>query len=175
MKKLLAKLKGEGGALPPAFTLNAVLLAWLGAFLAIAVVALLTQSLSHMLILGSFGASSVILFAYPDAPFAQPRNTIGGHFLSSLVGLLFVLWLGPHWWVLALAVATAVAVMMITRTVHPPAGSNAVIVWLIAASHADLSWGFLMFPTLFGAIAITLVALIYNNVTREGSYPKYWY
>jgi CBS-domain-containing membrane protein len=77
---LLEKLQGEHAALPPAFKSKAVLLAWLGAFIAIAVVALLTQKLSHLLILGSFGASCVILFAYPDVPFAQPRNTIGGHF-----------------------------------------------------------------------------------------------
>lgn len=173
--KLLEKLQGEHVALPAAFPIKAVGLAWLGAFIAIAVVAIMTQRLEHMLILGSFGASCVILFAYPDAPFAQPRNTIGGHFLSSLVGLTIVYFLGVTWWTLAIAVATAVALMMVTRTVHPPAGSNPVIVWLLAGSHTGLGWDFLLFPTLFGAIAITIVALIYNNITREGRYPKYWF
>lgn len=172
---LLEKLQGEHAALPPAFKSKAVLLAWLGAFIAIAVVALLTQKLSHLLILGSFGASCVILFAYPDVPFAQPRNTIGGHFLSSLIGLLVVSTLGVAWWSLAIAVATAVAVMMLTRTVHPPAGSNPVIIWLMAGSHNAIGWDFLWFPTLFGAIAITIVSLIYNNLTRDGQYPKYWF
>jgi len=172
---LLEKLQGEHAALPPAFKPKAVLLAWLGAFISIAVVALLTQKLSHLLILGSFGASCVILFAYPDVPFAQPRNTIGGHFLSSLIGLLVVSTLGVTWWSLAIAVATAVAVMMLTRTVHPPAGSNPVIIWLMAGSHSAIGWDFLWFPTLFGAIAITIVALIYNNLTRDGQYPKYWF
>ena len=91
--KLLEKLQGERAALPAPFSTKAIGLAWLGAFIAIAVVAILTQRLEHMLILGSFGASSVILFAYPDAPFAQPRNTIGVHFLSSLVGFTVVLFL----------------------------------------------------------------------------------
>jgi CBS-domain-containing membrane protein len=100
---------------------------------------------------------------------------IGGHFLSSLVGLVFVSFFGVAWWVLAAAVATAIAVMMITRTVHPPAGSNPVIIWLMLASHADLNWEFLLFPTLFGAIIITLVSLVYNNLTRQGNYPKYWF
>ncbi|HEY0562273.1 MAG TPA: HPP family protein [Methylophilus sp.] len=171
---LLDKLQGEHAALPPRFSHQAILLAWLGAFVAMAVVGLLTQKLAHLLILGSFGASCVILFAYPDAPFAQPRNTIGGHFLSSLVGLTVISLLGVTWWTLAIAVATAVALMMLTRTVHPPAGSNPVIVWLMAASHTGLSWDFLWFPTLFGAIAITIVSLIYNNLTRDGRYPKYW-
>lgn len=173
--RLLEKLQGERAALPAPFSAKAIGLAWLGAFIAIAVVAIMTQRLEHMLILGSFGASCVILFAYPDVPFAQPRNTIGGHFLSSLVGLCLVSWLGVTWWTLAIAVATAVALMMLTRTVHPPAGSNPVIVWLMAAAHGGLSWDFLLFPTLFGAIGITIVALIYNNVTREGRYPKYWF
>jgi CBS-domain-containing membrane protein len=172
---LLTKLKGDHAALPSAFSSKAILLAWFGAFIAIASVALLSNQFSHLLILGSFGASCVVLFAYPDAPFSQPRNVILGHFLSSLTGLIFVSIFGVAWWVLAAAVATAIATMMLTRTVHPPAGSNPVIIWLMAASHADLSWQFLLFPTLIGALVITLVSLIYNNLTREGNYPKYWF
>ena len=175
MANLLTKLQGDHAALPAAFNNKAVLLAWLGAFITIAAVALVSNQLSYLLILGSFGASCVILFAYPDVPFAQPRNVILGHFLSSLVGLIFISFFGVAWWSLAAAVATAVAVMMLTRTVHPPAGSNPVIIWLMAASHADLTWQFLFFPTLFGAIVIILVSLIYNNLTREGNYPKYWF
>ena len=175
MANLLTKLKGDRAALPAAFSSKAVLLAWLGAFLAIAAVALLSNQLSYLLILGSFGASCVVLFAYPDVPFSQPRNVILGHFLSSLTGLILISFFGVAWWVLAAAVASAVAVMMLTRTVHPPAGSNPVIIWLMAASHVELSWQFLLFPTLVGAIVITLIALIYNNLTREGNYPKYWF
>lgn len=175
LSPFLRKFRGEHAPLPPAFTYQAILLAWLGGFIAIASVALLTQTLSTMLILGSFGASCVILFGYPDSPFAQPRNSIGGHFLSSLVGLLIVSFFGVTWWTLALAVATAIAVMMITKTVHPPAGSNPGIIWLMAGSHGLIGWDFLWFPTLFGAIIITIVALIYNNLTRAGNYPKYWF
>ena len=175
MANLLTKLKGDHAALPAAFNSKAVSLAWLGAFIAISAVALLSSQLSYLLILGSFGASCVVLFAYPDVPFSQPRNVILGHFLSSLTGLIFISIFGVAWWVLAAAVASAIAIMMLTRTVHPPAGSNPVIIWIMAASHADLSWQFLLFPTLVGAIVITLVALIYNNLTRKGNYPKYWF
>lgn len=172
---LLDKLSGERAALPPTFSRKAILLAWLGGFLAISIAALMSAKLEHLLVLGSFGASCVILFAYPDTPFAQPRNVIGGHFLSSLVGLLVVSTLGVSWWALGIAVGTAIALMMLTRTVHPPAGSNPVIVWLMAASHGTLSWDFLLFPTLAGAAVITIVSLLYNNLTREGRYPKYWW
>lgn len=97
------------------------------------------------------------------------RNIVVGHVLSSLVGLLFLSTLGPQWWSLALAVGTAISVMMMTRTVHPPAGSNPVIVFLVQPD-----WGFLLFPTLFGALILVLVALFYNNLSRSVAYPKYW-
>jgi CBS-domain-containing membrane protein len=165
----LAKFKGDGAALPPQPPLKAVALAWLGGFLAIAAVALLTDALSVALVLGSFGATCVLVFGYPDVPFSQPRNVIGGHVLSSFTGLLFLSVLGAHWWAVALAAGTAIALMMLTRTVHPPAGSNPVIVFL-----TQPAWSFLLFPTLVGALVVVAVALFYNNATRTARYPKYW-
>jgi CBS-domain-containing membrane protein len=109
------------------------------------------------------------VFGYPDVPFSQPRNVIIGHFLSSLVGLVFLKVFGYQWWSVALALGTAIALMMLTRTVHPPAGSNPVIIFL---THP--SWQFLLFPTLVGTIIIVLIALVYNNMTRKTNYPKYW-
>ena len=169
MMKILEKLKGDGAALPPQPAAKAVALAWLGGFLAISAVAVLTDALSVALVLGSFGASCVLVFGYPDVPFSQPRNVIAGHFLSSLVGLAFLTTFGPHWWSVAMAVGTAIALMMVTRTVHPPAGSNPVIVFLGLPG-----WGFLLFPTLVGALVVVAVALVYNNATRTERYPKYW-
>ena len=155
--------------LPPRPALSDVLLSGLGGFVAIALIALLADITQAILILGSFGASCVIIFALPDSPLAQPRNVVVGHFLSSLIGLLYLNVLGPRWWVLALAVGTAIIVMMATRTVHPPAGSNPVIVFL-----GMPGWGFLLFPTLIGAICLILVAMGYNNVIRKKKYPLYW-
>lgn len=169
MITFLGKLKGDGASLPPQPANKAVALAGLGGFLAIAAVAALADSLSIALVLGSFGASCVLVFGYSDVPFSQPRNVIAGHFISSLVGLVFLSAFGPHWWAVALAVGTAIALMMLTRTVHPPAGSNPVIVFLVQPA-----WGFLLLPTLFGALIVVAVALIYNNATRDAKYPKYW-
>ncbi|MCB5187906.1 HPP family protein [Methylobacillus caricis] len=166
---LIQKLKGDGADLPVRPGNQAIALAWLGGFLAIAVVAILSDAFATTLVLGSFGASCVLVFGYPDLPFAQPRNVVLGHVLSSLIGLLFLSIFGFHWWSLALAVATAIALMMYTRTTHPPAGSNPVIVFLILPG-----WNFLIFPTLFGSLLIVLVALIYNNISRKAKYPKYW-
>jgi CBS-domain-containing membrane protein len=144
-------------------------LAWLGAALTIAMIAGLSNMLSTVLVLGSFGASCVLVFGYPDVPFSQPRNIVFGHLISSAVGLACMHFFGPTWWSVATAVSSAIALMMLTRTVHPPAGSNPVIVFLSAPG-----WGFLLFPTLAGAVCLVLVALVYNNATRPERYPKYW-
>ena len=166
---LLTKFRGDSAALPPRPPSKAVALAFVGGCLAIAIIALLAQSLHVALVLGSFGASCVLVFGYPDVPFSQPRNVIVGHVLSTVIGLAFVHFCGPHWWSVALAVGSAIAVMMQTRTVHPPAGSNPVIVFLMQPA-----WDFALFPTLTGAVILVLVALFYHNLTREARWPKYW-
>lgn len=165
----IGKLRGDGAALPVRSSNKAIALAWLGGVAAISMLALLARELSLALVLGSFGASCVLIFAYPDVPFSQPRNVILGHFISTLVGLTFLSTFGAHWWALALSVGTAIAVMMLSRTVHPPAGSNPVIVFL-----TQPGWSFLWYPTLAGAILLVVVALIYNNAVRSARYPKYW-
>lgn len=166
---LLQKLSGDHAPLPPKSDPKLIILAGLGGTLAIGIVALLAQSLETALVLGSFGASCVLVFGFPDSPFSQPRNVIAGHFLSSLIGLICLTFLGPHWWSVAIAAGLAISTMMWTRTVHPPAGSNPVIVFL-----TQPSWSFLVLPTLAGSLILVLIALIYLNATRPARYPKYW-
>lgn len=169
MSALRTLLKSDGAPLPPKQSVQNILLAGIGGFIAIAILAYLAQSLQTALVLGSFGASCVLVFGFPDAPFSQPRNVVVGHVLSSFVGLVFLAVCGPTWWSVALAVGTAIALMIATRTVHPPAGSNPVIVFL-----TQPAWDFLLFPTLAGATLLVAVALLYNNLVRKTNYPKYW-
>ncbi|PCJ33158.1 MAG: HPP family protein [Gammaproteobacteria bacterium] len=164
------KFKGLSAAVPPAPSLRQVGFIWLGAFLAATVLAYLAFISKQPLILGSFGASIFILFILPDSPFAQPRNVIGGHIVSSLVGLTFLHFVGPDWWSMALALATALSLMQLLKVPHPPAGSNPFIVFLAAAN-----WEFLLMPTLVGAILLVIVALFYNNIPKDKTYPKYWW
>lgn len=169
MKQFFRKFRGDQAALPPHPGARNILLAWLGGVLAIGAVAGLADALSVVLVLGSFGATCVLVFGFPDSPLSQPRNVVFGHLFSSLTGLCFLELFGPSWWALALAVGTAIALMLLTRTAHAPAGSNPVIIFL-----AQPGWDFLLFPTLSGALIVALVALVYNNATRAGRYPKYW-
>lgn len=168
MRTLLLKIRGGGDA-PPRAGLGHIATSWLGGFLAIAAVAYLADVTHSPLVLGSFGASCVLVFGFPESPFSQPRNVIFGHLFSSLVGLIFLTLLGAQWWSMALAAGTAIAVMQLTRTVHPPAGSNPVIVMLTAPT-----WEFLLTPTLVGAVILMIVAVLFNNFPKERTYPKYW-
>ena len=169
MTTFVQRCRGAGGKRPPSAGVRAVLLGGLGGCLAIGALAALSSSLGLILLLGSFGASCVLMFGYPDAPFAQPANVIGGHVICTVIGLAALHWLGPQPWVLALAVGCSIAAMMATRTVHPPAGSNPVIVFL---GHSG--WGFLVFPVISGAFILVLIAWLYNNAVRKTPYPHYW-
>lgn len=169
MISYLKKLRGRGGVLPDRLPLKGILLAGTGAALAVGLVGTLAEATQQPLLLGSLGASCVFLFGLPEAPFSQPRNVIAGHLISSLVGLVFLELCGPQVWALALALGTAVVLMFATRTVHAPAGSNPVIIFL-----TQPNWSFLLAPTLLGAAGIVLIALLFNNAVHPGRYPLYW-
>mgnify|MGYP000004565381 FL=1 len=174
MNNKLLKFRGEGNALPARASWKAIALAWAGGTLAIAAIALTSTIVGTPLMLGSFGASSVLVFGFPESPFSQPRNVFVGHTLASLIGLTFLWLFGSTWWAMGLAAGTTIAAMMLTRTVHPPAGSNPIIVFLMSERYPQPSWSFLLFPTAAGALLIIIVALIYNNSVRKERYPRYW-
>lgn len=165
----ITKMRG-GASVPARAPWRQIGIAWIGGCLAIGVVAYLAAFSHAPLILGSFGATCVLVFGFPESPFSQPRNVIAGHFIASLVGLVFLNLLGAEWWSVALAVGTTIACMQMTRTVHPPAGSNPVIVMLTLPN-----WGFLLTPTLLGALLLVVVAVLFNNLPKERSYPTYWF
>lgn len=156
-------------SLPARPPLTRILNGWLGSIIAIGLIAYLARFSHAPLMLGSFGASCVLVFGFPDLPFSQPRNVLVGHVLSSAIGLATMALLGPGPIGMAVATATAVAAMMALRCVHPPAGSNPVIIFL-----TQPSWSFLLLPTAMGALALLVVALIFNNQGRSRRYPQYW-
>lgn len=144
-----------------------ILRAGLGAFVALSAVGWLAARSGQAWILGSFEASCVLLFGFRDVPFSRPRNVIGGHVLASAVGLLFLQLCGPGWLPMAAAGACAAMLMLATDTVHPPAGSNPVIVFL-----AQPDWSFLWLPTLAGACVLVLVSWLYWRGMRERCVPS---
>jgi CBS-domain-containing membrane protein len=147
-----------------------ILYTMLGALLAIGVLGWLTGISGQPWLMAPFGASCVLVFGVPDSPLAQPRNVIGGHVLSTLVGLLVLQIIGGGWIAGAIAVALAIGVMQWTRTLHAPAGANPLVVLV-----TQPGWSFLLMPVLIGAGVIVAVALLTNNLRQRGSYPRYWY
>jgi len=133
------------------------------------------------MLIGSFGASAVLIYGEVRSPLAQPRNFIGGHFVSSLVGIIIRLilsytgkaefWLTPF--ACALAVASAITFMHLTRTTHPPGGATA----LIAVTSPLYPWAgfqYIFMPILPACIIMLLIALIVNNLRPATTYPLYW-
>ena len=150
-------------------TLNNIIFASSGGFIAIATVSFLANYSGYPLIMGSFGASCVLLFGYPESPFSQPKNVIAGHLISTFIGLAFLHFIGPQWWSMALALAASLGIMLATDTVHPPAGSNPIIVFL-----ANANWSFLVLPSTVGSFALLFIALIFINLSSNKQYPKSW-
>lgn len=169
MKNYIKKFAGQNEKSAPTPNLKEIFFAFIGGFIAIATLGYLTKTYDNLLIMGSFGASCVLLFGFPKSPFSQPRNIIFGHFISSLIGLFFLHFIGDNYISMALALASAIALMMVTKTVHPPAGSNPLIIFLLGAS-----WDYLIFPTLVGAVILVVVGLFYNNLDKNRNYPQYW-
>jgi CBS domain-containing membrane protein len=157
-------------------TLPQILVAWLGAFVGIGLLAIAVDRLPtlNLLVIGSFGASAVLLYGAPRAPFSQPRNLVGGHLISAAVGVACFRYLPD---VLALqeaaAVATSIALMMATRTMHPPGGATALIAVVGSEAVHVLGWAYL-FPVMIGALLLLLTALVSNNLFEPGSYPERW-
>jgi CBS-domain-containing membrane protein len=158
-----------GGTVPPRAPIGRVLRAGAGGTIALALIGLLAGASGLPLILGSFGATCVLVFGFPESPFSQPRSVIGGHVLASAIGLLVLHGIGDGPWCLALATGLAIAAMMALRVVHPPAGSNPVIVFLL---HAP--WSFLHTPTMIGAVIVVVCALLWHRATLRGKYPLFW-
>jgi CBS-domain-containing membrane protein len=166
---MLSRFPLASGA-PPAPSLHFTSVSLIGAFLAIALTAWLSKMSGASWLMAPFGASCVLAFGLPESPLAQPRSIIGGHLISTLVGLVVLQFIGDAWWSAALAVGLALAAMQQTRTLHAPAGANPL---LVMATHPG--FGFLLTPVLAGSLAIVGVALCVNNIRHRGSYPRYWF
>ncbi|CDN43850.1 MULTISPECIES: HPP family protein [Paenibacillus] len=163
-----SKMKGGGRSALKASPRNAAIGA-AGGFAVIAVLALLTQASSSAWLMASFGASCVLAFGVWDAPLSQPRNIVGGHLLSTLIGLILSHLFHGGVWVMAAGVGLAIGLMMLTRTTHPPAGADPLIVIM-----AGSGWSFLVMPVLIGSIVIVLAALVVNNLDPNRRYPTFW-
>jgi CBS-domain-containing membrane protein len=120
-----------------------------------------------LFIAASFGSSMVLLFGFPESPFAQPKNVFFGHLVTALVGVFFVNFVPlPIYISIAGAVGIGIFLMIILDLVHPPAGGNPIMVIIGSAS-----FEYLINPIIFGCILILLIAIIVNKFLLKKNYP----
>ncbi|MDX2203076.1 MAG: HPP family protein [Hyphomicrobiaceae bacterium] len=147
----------------------AAAIAALGGGLGIAIMLGLAELLHYEWGFVPFATSIVLVLGAPEAPQAQPRNIVGGHLLSALCGLAFCTLLGPGMWAAALGVAAAIALMQATRTFHPPAGINPVV---MAIAHAGPA--FVLVPVAAGALLLVAYAYAFHRLTQRAPWPRQW-
>jgi CBS domain-containing membrane protein len=155
---------------------------FVGAFTGIGLVGWLNQYWLPVadapLLIGSFGASSVLIYGVINSPLAQPRNLLGGHLLSAFIGVtVYRLFPQQLWLAAALAVSLSIVGMQVTKTLHPPGGATALIAVIGSPQLKALGYFYLLAPVLTGALILLLVAVIFNNITATRHYPanKHWY
>ena len=153
----------------PRFSVIQILASYLGSFIGIGALAYLSFASGYPLIAAPFGAAAVLVFAVPNSPLAQPRNLIFGNLIGGIVSVLMVTLFGSEPWVMALSVATAIKVMQLTKTLHPPGGAVALVGVLSKAT-----WSFIVTPVLVGSIIFLFCSLAFNNMMPERSYPRHW-
>lgn len=152
--------------------------AFVGGFVGMGIIAYLQSQIlpqSDMVyLIGSFGASSVLVYGVIQSPLAQPRNLIGGHVISGIIGVTIYKFSPDILWLTApLAVASSIVLMQITKTLHPPGGATALIAVTGSEKITDLGYYYVIFPVLSGALILLAVALITNNMAHNRLYPNH--
>ena len=136
------------------------LLAGLGSALAIGILAYLDNSQTDfVLLMAPFGATAVLVFGVPNSPLAQPKNVILGHLITAFIGIFFVAFIGVTPLTIAIAAGLGVSAMLLSKTTHPPAGANPILIMLTGQS-----WSFLLTPVLSGAVFIVLCGVVMTKV-----------
>jgi len=179
LRPYFSKMKGTTSS-PARVSIGEIFWSWLGSFLGIAAIGyihyeILAQA-DLLMLVGSFGAAAVLLFAAPLSPLAQPRNFIIGNFLSALIGVACYNYLGDHlWFAAAVAVSVSIAVMQATRTLHPPGGATAIIAVIGSQEIHDLGYFYALMPITTSVLLMLTIALLVNNLSSKRSYPLYWF
>ena len=134
----------------------------------IGVLASLTyKSTLGLFLTGSFGSSMVLLFGFPESPFAQPKNVFFGHLVTAFVGVFFVSLIPlPIYINIALAVGVGIFLMILLNVVHPPAGGNPIIVII-----GSVSYDYLLLPIISGCLIIIILAILINKFILKKNYP----
>ena len=144
-------------------------LAGLFSIVTIGILTLLTYKTEYgIFLIASFGSSMVLLYGYPESPFAQPKNVFFGHVITTIVGMIFLYFVPlPVYLSIPLAVGFGVGLMILFNVTHPPAGGNPIIVIM-----GSVSVDYLLTPVISGSIIILIFAIIINRLILKKNYPS---
>ena len=144
-------------------------LAGLFSIVTIGILTLLTYKTEYgIFLIASFGSSMVLLYGYPESPFAQPKNVFFGHVLTAAVGMFFLYFVPlPLFLIIPLAVGFGVGLMILFNVTHPPAGGNPIIVIM-----GSVSVDYILTPVISGSIIIIIFAIIINKLILKKNYPS---
>jgi CBS domain-containing membrane protein len=153
-----------------------ILWTFLGGFFGIGIIGFISSKYfslnDNLFLIGSFGASAVLIYGATNSPLAQPRNLVGGHVVSAIVGVtIHKLIPGEVWLSSAIAVSLAIVMMQITKTIHPPGGATALIANIGSEKVKALGYIYVISPVFSGVMILLIVALIFNNIPEHRFYP----
>ena len=152
--------------------MNNIKQSFLAGFFSIITIGILTlltyKTEFGVFLIASFGSSMVLLYGYPESPFAQPKNIFFGHLLTAIVGLFFLYLVPlPLYLIIPFAVGFGVGLMILLNVTHPPAGGNPIIVIM-----GSVSIDYLFNPIITGSIIILNFGVIINRFILKKKYPK---
>lgn len=174
-----AKMRGTTIS-PPRVSWSEIFWSWIGAFLGIAAVAVIHYNIltgtDFVMVIGSFGASAVLIYGAIRSPLAQLRNLIGGHMVSAVIGVAsYKLLPGQMWLAASVAVATAIAVMRMIKALPPRGGATALTTVIGSDKVHHLGFLYALIPAGLGAAMMLIVALLVNNIPNSRRYPEFWW
>lgn len=149
---------------------------FLGSFVGIGLIAFWQSfyftEMENIFLIGSFGATGVLIYGAIQSPLAQPRNLVGGHIISAVIGVSIYKLLPEILWITApLAVSFSIIAMQFTKTLHPPGGATALIAVIGSEKIKSLGYFYVLSPVLSGVFILLITALIFNNITGNRRYP----
>lgn len=182
MKNYFSRMKGQGHT-ATSHPKTAMVWSWFAAFVGIYSISLFSEyihltNFDQLFLVGSFGASAVLIYGTPHVEYAQPRNLIGGHIISAFIGItVYKLFSFDVALASALAVSLSIAAMHLTKTIHPPGGATALIAVIGSSEIHNMGYQYVLSPIGTGILIMLVVALGVNNLSGDSSrhYPKRWF